>query len=303
MRWQFFGLVIVGLIAAVAAALLVASLKSGTPILRVSQSPAQPVGPQEVEVAVATRGLDRMTTVSEDMVKIVKMPASSAPAGHYSSAVPVAGQILVAPMAAGQPFTRRVFAASGPGVHLAATLPMGMRAMSVSLSDYSGLDGLLYPGCAVDVLASIDFRAKGEQDGEVVSATILRNIQVLAIEDQTAVSGDRPEERSAASRMDRRRRITLMVSPKQAEKLQLAMEHGIVSLAMRNPQDTTSPAGEEDMMRLAELGPITPDASSGIFIDGAPAGPEGRKPEYIVHVLRGGEETRKSFQVQDRPKK
>jgi Flp pilus assembly protein CpaB len=199
-----------------------------------------------------------------------------------------------------------VFAGSGPGVHLAATLPEGMRAMSVSLSDYSSLDGLLYPGCAVDVLATFDLRGQTEdKEGGVISTTILRGVQVLAIEDKTAVSASEKTDEKAA-RQDRRRRVTLMVNPKQAEQLQLAMEHGMISLSMRNPSDRTmADSDERDIVNIKEFGPTpTPVATrvveKPVYIERpAPVAPaESNKPQpWVVTVFKGSDRSEVPFQV------
>jgi pilus assembly protein CpaB len=314
MRWQFLGLLLIGVVAAVCAAVLVASLKTAPVTMQQVQAPA-PQAPPEVEIVVATKALDRMTTIKEDMLKTAKVPAEAAPDGAYPSPVALIGKILVAPVVAGQPFTKSCFAASGPGVHLAATLPEGMRAMSVSLSDYSSMDGLLYPGCAVDVLASFDMRSKADdKEAGVISTTILRGVQVLAIEDKTAVSSsEKPEDR--AVRSDRHRRVTLMVTPHQAEELQLAMEHGMISLAMRNPQDMKLVnSDDKDITSLKEMGPTPPPAPAQVIVEkpvyierpapvppanGEAAKAEPRKiPPWQVQIFKGGERTDKSFPVQ-----
>jgi pilus assembly protein CpaB len=311
MRWQFLGLLLIGVVAAVCAAILVASLKTAPVTQQAVQAPG-PQAPPEVKIVVATRALDRMTTIREDMVKETKVPAEAAPEGAYPASVALVGKILVAPVVEGQPFTKNCFATSGPGVHLAATLPEGMRAMSISLSDYSSLDGLLYPGCAVDVLASFDMRSKADdKETGVISTTILRGVQVLAIEDKTAVSsGDKDEK---VSRQDRRRRVTLMVTPKQAEELQLAMEHGMLSLSMRNPQDMKLvKSNDKDITSIKEFGATPPAPPAPIIVEKpvyidrpapvapvAEAKPEPRKvPPWQVQIFKGGEKSEKSFPVQ-----
>jgi pilus assembly protein CpaB len=310
MRWQFLGLLLIGVVAAVCAALLVASLKT-SPVVTQSLEPSKPLPPTEVTIVVASKQLDRMTTINEDMLKEVRVPAESAPEGVYPSKVLLVGKILVAPVVAGQPFTKNCFAASGPGVHLAATLPEGMRAMSVSLSDYSSMDGLLYPGCAVDVIASFDLSGKtDDKEVGVISTTILRSVQVLAIEDKTAVSAsDKADDK--ASRQGGRRRVTLMVNPKQAEELQLAMEHGVISLSMRNPSDRKMMNSDDrEIVNLSDFGPLAapPPAPAPVIVEKpvyidrpAPTPPvaEASKPapETKVTVFKAGEKSEVKFQV------
>ena len=69
-----------------------------------------------------------------------------------ANASQVVGRAVIKPMVAGQPFTRTSFVPEGTGPHLAAILQPGMRAVTVQVSEYAGLEGILYPGSVVDVL-------------------------------------------------------------------------------------------------------------------------------------------------------
>ena len=50
--------------------------------------------------------------------------------------------------------------------------------------------------------------------------------------------------------------VTLMVSPQQAERLQLAREYGTVSVAMRNPLDRYPIDSEITVLREGQLGQL-----------------------------------------------
>ena len=63
----------------------------------------------------------------------------------------------------------------------------------------------------------------------------------LAIEQQTVVSPGKTvsEMENVSSRATDVRCVTLLVDSRQANALQLAMEQGVLSLALRNPLDAT----------------------------------------------------------------
>ncbi|MEX0655094.1 MAG: Flp pilus assembly protein CpaB [Phycisphaeraceae bacterium] len=225
-------LVLFGLVAAVCAMLIVQALTAPDPEA-VAEAQAEP----EVQILVAKQALPAMSVVDGDSVTVEQVPRGEAPAGALQNPVQVVGKVLALPVVAGQAFTARSFARDDSAVHLAAALPHGKRAVTVSLTDHAGLSGLLYPGSVVDVLASI--RMESEQDGQSDEATttLLQGLQVLAVGDETVVSS----EEALAGRRTPSRLVALLVDPKQAQVLQLAMAHGSVSLAMRNPLDGEKP--------------------------------------------------------------
>jgi len=132
--------------------------------------------------------------------------------------------------------------------------------VTVGLSDASSLRGLLYPGSIVDVIAS--FRLGSSDVGTAVSTTLFERIEVLAVEQLTV--GSEPEEKAddePRQMLGRTNRllVTLMVDAKDAEALQLASEHGTISLALRNPNDRTARTSDATVLsggKLAQLAQI-----------------------------------------------
>jgi pilus assembly protein CpaB len=230
MKWSTLALVLVGIVAAICAAILVAGLRA-----KPADSGEQEAGapPTEVSVVIAAKTLDAMTVVSADAIIVRKVPVKNAPAGYLSDPAQVVGKVLGARIVAGQPFTKSRFATEGSGQNLASALPQGKRAVAISLTDYSGLEGLLYPGGVVDILAS--FREPSSQS-EAVSTMLLERVQILAVENRTVFTS-KEDEVLADSPGNRKRRVTVVVDPEQAQALQLAMEYGTISLALRNPTD------------------------------------------------------------------
>jgi pilus assembly protein CpaB len=245
------GLLVLGVLAALSAAVLIGVLRAqqAEPGPRADVSP---VRPDTVEIALAARDLEAMRTVTADGVEMKTVPIEEMPQGAMRSAQAVIGQVLAAPLMEGEAFTRGAFVQRGSGVHLATVLEPGTRAMSVELQSHTMLEGLLYPGSYVDVIASFraptpdpDDEEQQELQESLLSTVLLESIRVLAVEDKTVVSREEVEERSEEARQrttTRRRIVTLQVDAKQAEFLQLASAHGSISLTLRNPLDPTRSA-------------------------------------------------------------
>lgn len=231
-------LIILGLVAAIAASILVASLRG-------QQQQVVQVQPETVEVdtVVALQEIEAGTIITPEMVEERKVVRENAPASAITGTANVIGKVLLRPVIAEETFTRQHFPRAGwTGLELAGYLPEGKRAMSVTLSESASLEGLLYPGSKVDVIASFQTTEEEEEligRREVLSTVLLENIRVLGANDRTVVTTEVDEEGQEARRTARRQQVTLEVNSKQAEALALASAHGTISLAMRKPTDDT----------------------------------------------------------------
>ena len=224
MKWSVIGLVAVGLVSATCVAILVASIPSGTRVVAVE--------PAEVCFVQAAGLIEQGTVVTADHVTARTAHKGHEPENAFKDQGQVIGKTLAVSMSKGQAFTRACFPTEGAGLELASRLPSGMRAVSIEISDGFGMRGLLYPGGSVDVLVS--FRASN--DDEAISKTLLEEVQVLAVDSRTVSS---PEEQDTPHAKTRNMIVTILVSAEQAQQLQLAVRHGTLSLAMRNPRDNT----------------------------------------------------------------
>ncbi|MGB2997929.1 MAG: Flp pilus assembly protein CpaB [Phycisphaerae bacterium] len=274
MKWSALVLILLGLVAAVSAAVLVAVLRRGG-----GEPSGEPKLPVEVRIVKAAKALPMTAVVDSGSVATETVSRAEAPSDYVSPAEAV-GKVLRVPMVEGQTFTKSCFVTEGSGQSLAGVLPEGKRAVCLSLSDYSSLEPLLYPGSVVDVLASFQVPAEdGRRGSDVVSRTLLEEIQVLAIEDATIVSAPEDAGEKSQLRRNERRLVTLMVDTRQAEALQLASTHGSISLAMRNPLDR-EPSGDRVLLSQLATEPLgtRPPKPSGV--------PEARPPTTEAVVPR-----------------
>lgn len=264
MKWSVIALFALGVFAAICAAMLVTSIQAGP-----GRSPggvqAQEEAPADVQTVVATRDLEPMTVIEASAVTTRSVPAGEASFGSFTNTQLVIGKVLMRAVPADEPITSDALAREGSGVHVASALRPGMRAVSVALTDSMGLEGLLYPGSVVDVIASMSLRADAEAQPQPVSMTLLQGVFVLAVGELTVVSEPASDEGGTVIGGRRRPSVTLLVDSRQAEVLKLAMQEGSVSLVLRNPTDDL--VAQVEGTALSSLAPVlAPDIGRQVTV-------------------------------------
>ena len=148
------------------------------------------------------------------------MPINTAPENAFRTMEDIEGKVATREVVSGEILLADRFADHLGGSTLAALIDPKNRAITLRVNDVVGVAGFLLPGNHVDVLATrmVDKRAKTE--------TILRNLKVLAV-DQQANTGDNEPVIVRA--------VTLEVTPTQSENLVRAREEGSIQLVLRNP--------------------------------------------------------------------
>jgi pilus assembly protein CpaB len=264
---------------------LVASLQgSGT-----SETPVS----QDVNVVVASRDLQAMTVLSDTDVVTRTVKQDLAPAGAFGDAVQVIGKVLTTPVSSGQAITAEAFTTDGSPMRLAAALPPGQRAVTITLDERFGGTELLYPGCLVDVLATMHMPMGVEgHEEQPVTITLLQGVSVLAIRGQTVIA-PASEDGTTPEPTNTRPTVTMLVQAREAEMVKLALEEGSVSLVLRNPHDLARPSvGGTD---LAALSP----SSDATNTDGSPAAdqPHSLQRTWETTVLRGATVESRRFEM------
>jgi len=260
MKWSVVILLVLGVVAAVCAAVFVVSFQGG-PAGRAGATPAAAgTEAREGSYVVASRDLDARTVVESAAVEVLTAATKNVPSGALAQPAEVIGQVLRKPMKRGQAFDRTCFTSEGTGVVLAGALKDGKRAVSIPLADSGGIEGLLYPGCMVDVLAALQLKDDKGLGDQQMSMTLLQGVYVLAVGDQTVVTPATDETVHAPTSKGAPTTITLLVDTKQAEMLYLARQRGSVSIALRNPMDTAV-VGTQGT-RMPSLSPVFAEAEN-----------------------------------------
>lgn len=235
-------LIILGIVAATAAAMFTATLSAG----RIGDALSREV--PDITILVAAEDLALMTPLRADDIVEKTIQPSEAPANHFTDSSQIIGKRISAEMFVGQAFTRGSFPHEGSGAQLASQIPPGKRAVNIQIASYESLGGLLYPGAHVDVIAS--FRVKGRDDGSAISTTLLQDIQVLAVANELIGDNSIIEDKEAnlKNKVSKQPSVTLLLTTKEVEALQLAMKFGQISLSMRNPGDKNKLEDEATML-------------------------------------------------------
>ena len=167
-----------------------------------------------------------------EMLRIVRYPKESVPAGAFTSMDSVVGQTTKVFMSAREPVTAIKLSSRGGG--LSMLVRPTMRASSLEVNNVSGVSGFVLPGDRVDVLTTVDGRGANE---DAIPRTVLQNIEVLAAGQKTEQKDNKPITVQS---------VTLLVDPDGAETLALALHEGKIHLVLRNPDD-------QELVKVASL--------------------------------------------------
>jgi pilus assembly protein CpaB len=174
-------------------------------------------------VVVTATDLTYGIKLDRAMLRTVRYPKESVPAGAFSTVDSVVGQTTKVFMGAREPVTAIKLSSRGGG--LSMLVRPSMRAASLEVNSVSGVSGFVLPGDRVDVLCTLDSRQSMD---DAVTRTVLQNVEVLAAGQKTEQQDNKPITVQA---------VTLLVDPQGAETLALSLHEGKVHLVLRNPDD------------------------------------------------------------------
>lgn len=195
------------------------------------------------KVLVAQRALPVGTIITPDAVTFQPWPKDMVQDAYFVDGqvdkTKLIGTVVRYQITAGQPLTQGALVAPGDRGFLAAALGPGMRAISIPVSDNTGVSGFIFPGDHVDLMLTQSVKSAGSasmtgDDLEKLKATetVLRNLRVLATDQSTE-----SETVNGKTVVKNNRLVTLEVTPKLAEKIQVAQTLGTLSLSLRSIAD------------------------------------------------------------------
>ena len=230
-------LLIGALVIAVVTAVMAKSMFTGA---GADQAAAAPV-PQGPKVLVARKALPVGTIVDAESLAFQAWPKELVQNAYYTEGAPDAdiskliGTVVRNPVTAGQPLTKGALVGPNDRGFLAAALGPGMRAVTVPVSNTTGVAGFIFPGDRVDMVLTQEVKGGGDGPPLKVSETIIRNLRVLAT-DQRIDSKDE-EGKTVVKKTST---VTLEVTPRIGEKIAVAQSLGGLSLQLRSIADNTA---------------------------------------------------------------
>ncbi|MBC8104998.1 MAG: Flp pilus assembly protein CpaB [Anaerolineae bacterium] len=268
----------------------------GQPVAAVSSTPM-------TKVVVAKTDLDPGQQITLDDLTTIEMPTGAVPANAFKDPALLKDRAVISAVIKGQLMFDALLAGQGVDGGLMALVPKGMRAVSVEVSESSGLAGLLVPGSRVDVIATL------KQNDEQIAKTIVENVKVQAI--GVKLSRGKNEDKGAPAA----KTVTLIVTTKDAEAIELASNSGRPRLVLRGMADTDRTAGPG--MTFAELsGASVPSTETvptqqltgwerlfaAIASRSGNGGPVVSQPvRWPVQIIRGNAESTIFYEVSAKP--
>ena len=200
------------------------------------QPPQQPM--QMVKVVQAKTDIKAREQLKESMLQVVEMPASVLPAGALTEIQGLAGRPTRVAILAGDILTEKKLYQDIKDSGFTGVIPPDRRAMSIAVTDVTGVSGFLKPGDYVDVMFITEKMDNSKISGEV----ILQNVLLLGVnnsaertdgQQQEAKSGDVKGKLDNALSGEKPMTATLAVRPEEELRLAVAARAGQLYLALR----------------------------------------------------------------------
>jgi pilus assembly protein CpaB len=238
-----------------------------------------------VPVVVTARAIPLGTRLQPGDLRIVNWPAAHPVQGAFSRIEDCANRAVITSLVENEPLLEGKLAARDAGAGLSATIPSGMRAVTVSVNDVIGVAGFVAPGTMVDVLVT------GTMGSGNVTRTILENVRVLAVGQKVEADRESKPQTPAV--------ITLLVSPEEANELAMAATQGRIQLALRNMLDSAkvdpAPVMQAALFGVPQSSAPAP-AASGKKIHAPEKSKAAAAPDtYNVEVIRGVKKEETTF--------
>ncbi|WP_085908252.1 Flp pilus assembly protein CpaB [Kiloniella majae] len=160
------------------------------------------------------------------------------------------GRVALKEIPAGEPINLKKFVRPGERGFLAAVLKPGHRALSIPISEATGVSGFVFPGDRVDLVLSLSIKFDEDKSATTrkASETVMTNVRVLALGSTTKT----PEGKTNTGA----KTVTVELKPNQVEIVAVAKILGTISLALR-----PLAKNEEELQEMIETGNISADSS------------------------------------------
>jgi pilus assembly protein CpaB len=197
------------------------------------------------------------------------------------------GSVVRTPIQKGTPILAKQLVRASEGGFMSAVLEPGKRAISIAVDATTGNAGFIFPGDKVDLILTVSINQGGQPTR--ASETFMQNIRVLAIDQMMG----NPENKVVLAKT-----VTMEVTPKQAEEINVAKDLGKISLSLRSlaaeksdvASTEASPQSFDDVLRTMGGAVPTQALDTGVTRDTdvsrmiTPQGVAGS-----VRVIRGGD--------------
>jgi pilus assembly protein CpaB len=235
--------------------------------------------PPRSQYVTAAANLEAGQMLRAENLRMVDWPATMPLQGAYTNTQPLVGRVVLYPLAAGEPILERQLSTPGTSNGITVKIPDGMRAIALRTDEVVGVAGFLLPGTHVDVLVTLHLANVPDP----ITTTVLQDAQVLATGQKTQPD---PDGKPATATV-----VTILVSPQDAERVDLAATQGVVHFVLRNGADHLEVKGTPVLLsQLSGIPTISVPEKTGL-------GPVRSAPKpYTVETFMGPTVKTENFQ-------
>lgn len=244
--------------------------------LKKREAEVQQAMARTVYIVVAAADLPLGTKIDPGQVKLARWSADAMPEGAFNNPSQVVGSFVKNQFVVNEPIVaNKLFLGQRTAGVMPLLIPPGMRAVSVPVDEVSDIAGFVLPHTHVDILVALSDPATGNKP---FSKIVLQNVEVLAVAQEVEKKKDEPELVKV---------VTVLVSPQDAERLELATHQGTLRLAMRNYSDSkvVLTSGSDVSQMLHGFGQQAPVLAAQPRHIAAPARPA---KKFQVEIFRNG---------------
>lgn len=148
----------------------------------------QPQAAAMVPVIEASRDIEPQTVITEDMLKAVEVSSNMVPSGALTDKNAVVGKKAGTTIFSGDMITARKLSQKAGG--FVGLIPDGMRAVSFSVNDVTGVSGFAKPGDKVDILLV----TSREGMDRITSKILLKDVLILAVNKSSSTPQPQPQK-------------------------------------------------------------------------------------------------------------
>ncbi len=224
----------------------------------------KPVVEQKIALIVPRLDIAKAEVMTKEKVAVLEVPAAFIPSGAVLAQdwKTLEGRMVTTPLQKGKPITWSAVEGSAVS-RFSENVELGKRAKTVKISKINSFDGLLRPGDHIDLLGNFSAGDIGLQKqpnyADDVIISVLENVVLLAAGREDA-SGRKYEtfydQNSADGFNMNFSTVTLMLSPLQVARVELAEKSGELVAVLRHPKDTSlSPIGQVTVANLLDPPP------------------------------------------------
>lgn len=252
---------------------------------------------RDVKVVTAKTSVPERTLIKEEMLTLTTMPSNKVPNGAVMRTTDLVGRPTRVPLNAGEVVTTQKVFASILDMGLSGRIPPECRAITVGISDVTGVAGFAQPGDYVDVMLV----SSQVENNKVVSEMILQNVLLLAINKQVENNSNPPAQNNAKDNKDNKGQnqtvgnqpkvtgnpamATMALVPEDALKLAAKAQLGQIYLVLRpyRPANGISDDTYYSVTKASGKMPVTPPPAGTI----PPGADIETSPTANVQVIRG----------------